>query len=196
MMTVRNLRIGAAVAALIALSACAGLKAVPPGPYASGGYQVTVGRTWTDLGPLIGSPKAVRMLTIDGPMLNSLFIIDGLKPGEYLVRAPSKEKPTPTWKAGMTPTEQVEMVADSLVAIGFQRVATDNLRPVKVGDKDGMRFDITAQTSAGLDVAGIAQLAEINGRLYIIIYTAAAEHYFQATKAEVEGVLNSARVTG
>ena len=195
-MIARTLRIGATFAALLALTACVAIKPVPPGPYASGGHQITVGRTWTDLGPVFGSPKAVRMLTVDGPMLNSLFVIDGLKPGEYIIRGPSKEQPSPTFKAGMSPTEQVEFLADSLVAIGFQRVETDGLRPVKIGSNDGMRVDITAKTAAGLDISGIAQLAEVNGRLYILLYTAPTEHYFAATKAEVESVMSSARISG
>jgi hypothetical protein len=195
-MTVRTLRLGAAFAALLTLTACVGIKPVPPGPYASGGHQITVGRTWTDLGVIYGSPKAVRMLTIDGPMLNSLFVIDGLAPGEYLIKGASKEKPTPTFRTGMTPVEQVEFLADSLVALGFQRVETDGLRPVKVGDRDGLRVDITAKTAAGLDIGGLAQLAEVNGRLYIILYTAPAEHYFGATRAEVEAVMDSARIQG
>lgn len=195
-MNARTPRIVASFAMPLLLAACAGIKAVPPGPYASGGHQITVGRTWTDLGPVIGSPRAVRMLTVDGPMLNSLFVIDGLKPGESVTRSVSKEKPAPAWRAGMTPLEQVEFLADSLVNIGFQRVETDNLRPVKVGERDALRLDITAKTAAGLDIAGLAQLAVVNDRLYIILYTAPAEHYFAATRAEVEAVMNSARIAG
>jgi hypothetical protein len=195
-MIARNLRFAAAVAALVTLSACVGIKPVPPGPYAVGTHSVTVGRTWTDLGPLIGSPKAVRMLTIDGPALNSLFVIDGLKTGESIIRTVSKEKPMPTYKTGLTPVEQAEFITDSLVSIGYLRVETDNIRPVKIGDKDGVRVDITGQTAAGLNISGVAQLAEVNGRLYVLLYMAPAEHYFAATQAEVESVMASARISG
>lgn len=193
-MIAKTLRAAVALAALVSLSACAGLKAVPAGPYASGGNQISVGRTWTDMGRLYDASKGVRMLSIDGPQLNRLFVIDGLKPGEFIIRPASKETPTPTWKAGLTPTEQVEFLADSLVAMQYYRVETDNLRPVKVDDRSGVRFDITAQTVDGLNISGIAQLVEAGDRLYILLYLAPTEHYFDATKAEVEGIMASARV--
>ncbi|MBI5942227.1 MAG: hypothetical protein HY859_17605 [Caulobacterales bacterium] len=193
-MIAKTLRAAVALAALVSLSACAGLKAVPAGPYASGGNQISVGRTWTDMGRLYDASKGVRMLSIDGPQLNRLFVIDGLKPGEFIIRPASKETPTPTWKAGLTPTEQVEFLADSLVAMQYYRVETENLRPVKVDDRSGVRFDITAQTVDGLNISGIAQLVEAGDRLYILLYLAPTEHYFGATKAEVEGIMASARV--
>jgi hypothetical protein len=193
-MIARKLRAAVALAALVSLSACAGLKAVPAGPYASGGNQITVGRTWTDMGRLFDASKGVRLLSIDGPQLNRLFVIDGLKPGEFIIRPVTKEQPTPTWKAGLSPSEQVEFLADNLSAMQYYRVETGGLRPVKVGDRNGVRFDITAQTVDGLDVSGIAQLVEAGDRLYILLYLAPTEHYFNATKAEVEGIMASARV--
>lgn len=195
-MIARTLRTVAALAAVASLSACAAIKAVPAGPYASGGNQITVGRTWTDMGRLFDASKGVRMLSIDGPQLNRLFVIDGLRAGEFIIRPASKERPTPTWKAGLTPTEQVEFLADSLAAMQYHRVETDNLRPVKVGDRSGVRFDITAQTVDGLNISGIAQLVEAGDRLYVLLYLAPTEHYFDATRAEVESIMASARVAG
>lgn len=195
-MIARTLRTAAAMAAVVSLSACAAIKAVPAGPYASGGNQITVGRTWTDMGRLFDASKGVRMLSIDGPQLNRLFVIDGLKPGEFIIRPASKERPTPTWNAGLTPTEQVEFLADSLTAMQYHRVETDNLRPVKVGERSGVRFDISAQTVDGLNISGIAQLVEAGDRLYVLLYLAPTEHYFAATQAEVEAIMASARVVG
>lgn len=195
-MIARKLRAAAALAALVSLSACAGLKAVPAGPYASGGNQITVGRTWTDMGRLFDASKGVRMLSVDGPQLNRLFVIDGLKAGEFIIRPPSKEQPTPTWKVGLSPTEQVEFIADSLAAMQYYRVETNNLRPVKVGERSGVRFDISAQTVDGLDISGVAQLVEAQDRLYVLLYLAPTEHYFEATRAEVESIMASARVAG
>lgn len=195
-MIIRPLRAAAAAAALLPLTACVGVKAVPAGPFASGGHQITVGRTWTDMGPLYVPAKGVKLLSIDGPILNRLYVVDGLQPGAFLVRAPSKEQPTPTWRAGLSPTEQVEFLADSLAAMGYQRVETDNLRPVKVGEENGVRFEISAQTADGLNISGIAQLVASRDRLYILLYLAPTEHYFEATRAEVESVMASARIAG
>lgn len=189
---------GAAVAAAFSLlSACVSITPAPAGPYASGTHHVTLGRLWSDASAFgNGGQKAVKMLTIDGWGLNRLYVIDGLNSGQYIVRAARKEQPTPTFKAGMTPTEQVEFVAESVAALGYQRVETENLRPAKVGDKDALRADIVAKTPEGLDISGVTQIAEVNGRLYVILYLAPTEHYFRATQAEVESVMNSARISG
>jgi len=195
-MIARHLRTLAAVAALLTLTACVSIKAVPAGPYASGGHQVTLGKTWADFSPFSGAPKTVKLLTIDGPLLNRLYIIDGLKSGEFIVKPARKEQPTPTWRPGMTPVEQVEFVTDSVSALGYQRVETDELRPIKMGASDGLRVNIAAKTAGGLDIAGVAQLTEVGDRLYVILYLAPAEHYFGATQGEVEAVMNSARVAG
>lgn len=195
-MIARTLRTAAAMAAVISLSACAAMEAVPAGPYVSGRNQITVGRTWTDMRRPLDVSRRVRVLSIDGPRLNRLFVIDGLAPGEFIVRPASRKRPTPTWTAGLTPTEQVEFLADSLAAMQHHRVETDNLRPVKVGERSGLRFDISAQTVDGLNISGIAQLVEAGGRLYILLYLAPTEHYFDATRAEVESIMASARVAG
>jgi hypothetical protein len=48
----------------------------------------------------------------------------------------------------------------------------------------------------GLNISGIAQLVEAGDRLYILLDLAPAEHYFDATRAEVESIMASARVAG
>ncbi len=195
-MITRILRGAALAAALSVLSGCISISAAPAGPYASGSHAVTLGRTWGDASAFAGAPKAVKMLTIDGWQLNRLYVIDGLKSGDYIVRPASKEKPTPTFRTGMTPIEQVELVAESVAAMGYQRVETDGIRPVRVGDADGLRADISAKSPEGLNISGVTQIVEIQGRLYVILYLAPAEHYFEATRAEVEAIMASARVTG
>lgn len=193
-MITRTLRAAAVAATLSLLSACVSITPAPAGPYASGAHLVTLGRLWSDSSAFAGRVKQVKMLTIDGWGLNSLYIIDGLKSGDFMVRSTSKERPTPTYKAGMTPTEQVEFVAESIAAMGFQRVESDGLRPAKIGGADGLRADIKAKTQAGLEISGLTQIVEVNGKLYVILYLAPTEHYFEATKAEVESIMASARI--
>lgn len=194
-MIARRLRILACAAVLMALAACTTVTLAPAGPYVVGSQSVTLGRSWSDISIIMwGRPKHVRLLSIDGPLLNRLYIADGLTSGQFLVKPMKKERPTPTWKTGMSPSEQVEFVADSVSALDYQRVETAELRPVKVGGVDGMRFDISAKTAEGLDISGIAQVAESGGRLYLILYLAPSEHYFGAQRAEVESVMTSARL--
>lgn len=179
----------------LALSACATIVSAPAGPYAvASGYTVDLGRQWSDMsGTLVGRQKKLRLLSIDGPLLNRLYLIDGLTPGEFIVRPVSKTQPTPTYRSGMAPTELVEFVADSATALDYQRVETSGLRPVTYGGADAMRFDLTAQTKGGLDIAGSAVVLEHAGKLYVALYLAPKEHYYDAYLPEVEKVFASAR---
>lgn len=180
--------------ALSGLAACQSITAVPAGPMKLGSAEVALGRQWSDISPLLaGSNKKVKVLSIDGPLLNRLYVTDGLVVGDSLVKAATKEKPTPKLRAGMNSSERIEFVADSITAMGYQRVATAKPRPSRFGGQTGVRFDITARTEDGLDVLGTALAAESGGRSYFVIYLAPAEHYYQAGLAEVEQVIASAR---
>lgn len=181
-------------ALLIALAGCASVTSAPAGAFQVGtGYHVTLQREWSDISQVMaGRPKNVRLLSLDGPMLNRLYLTDGLSPGDFLVKPAAKEKPTPTYQKGMAPTELVEFVANSVSALDYERVETTGLRPTKLAGADGLRFDIKAKTRAGLEIAGTAAVAESAGKLYVILYLAPREHYFQATLTEVEGVIGSA----
>jgi hypothetical protein len=194
----RRLRLAAASALLLVLAGCAAVTDAPAGAFKiSDGYQVTLGREWSDISKIMnGRPQNVRLLSIDGPLLNRLYISDGLNPGEFLVKPASAERPTPAYHKDMSPNELVEFVADSVSALEYERVETRGLRPAKVGATQGLRFDIAAKTRDGLEIGGTAQVAEVGGRLYVILYLAPAEHYFAANLPDVEAVMSSARPSG
>lgn len=190
----RILRIAPIAVLAAAAAACAPITSVPAGPLnLQGGHQVTLGRQWSDVSAILPQrAKKVRVLSIDGPMLNRLYVAEGLGAGEGLLRGASKERPAPTFHTDMGPNELVELTADSLAQLGYQRVATSELRPVKFGGHQGLRFDIEAQTESGLEIKGTASLAVINSKLYLIAYVAPAEHYFRAILPEVETIMGSA----
>lgn len=181
-----------------ALSACVTVTAAPTGAYKVGAdYQVNLSHDWSDVSNImVGRPKSVHLLSVDGPLLNRLYLSEGLIPGDFLVKPASKEQPTPTYRAGMTVREQVEFVADSVGALDYLRAETSNLRPAKFGDVDAVRFDITAKTKDGLDMAGAGEVAQTGGKLYVILYLAPAEHYYAAELSEVEAIFKSVRRAG
>lgn len=190
MRTVRRLLVAGA---LLGLAACQSISAVPAGPLKVGSAEMTLGRQWADVSPLLlGANKKVRVLSIDGPLLNRLYVTDGLLVGEPLVKALTKEKPTPKLRADMNSSERIEFVADSIAAAGYLRVETSRPRPAKFGARTAVRFDLSARTEDGLDVKGTALAAEADGKSYFVIYLAPGEHYFQASLPEVEAVMASA----
>lgn len=182
----------------LALTACATVTSAPAGAYTVGtDYQVTLGREWSDISNIMTArPKNVHLLSVDGPLLNRLYLTNGLEPGAFMVKPAAKERPTPIYRKGMAPTELVEFIADSVSALGYSRVETAGLRPVKFAAADALRFDISGQTQEGLDIAGTAEAAEIDGKLYVVLYLAPKEHYFAAGLPEVEQIMASVRRAG
>jgi len=196
-MTMRIIRV-AAVLSVLALAGCETVVLAPAGPLAVGkDQQVTLGRNWSDVSAVTyPRVKKVKLLTIDGPLLNRLYLTEGLAVGDRIVGSVSKERPTPVVRSGMSATERMEFVADSVAAMDYQRVQTAKPRPAKIGEASGVRFDLTAQTKDGLDIQGTSVVVEQGGKLFVILYLAPAEHYFQAGLAEVEQVMASARIVG
>lgn len=185
------------LAVLFSVAACATSGVVPAGLYAVGDQRVTLGRPWSDVGAATpGLPRNLRLLSIDGPLLNRLYIADGLRAGEGLVSTRDRARPPPAWRPGMTAGEQVEFVTDSVAAMDYRRVEVTELRPTRMGSAEALRIGIAARTEAGLEIAGIAQVAQIGGRLYVILYLAPAEHYFAAGRPEAEAIMASARPAG
>jgi len=182
--------------AATALAGCAAVTPAPAGPFKVGQAQVTLGRTWSNVsGVLPGRTPKVRVLSIDGPLLNRVYITDGLSPGQPLIKAVAKEKPTPVIRAGMSSAERIEFVTDSIAALNYQRVEASNPRPAQIGAQSAVRFDIDARTPEGLDIKGTALTAEAGGKTYVVLYLAPAEHYFQATLPEVEQLIASLRLS-
>ena len=190
----RTVRAIAAAATLLALAACATVASAPAGRYKVGeDYAVTLGREWSDISLIVAArPPNVHLLSIDGPQLNRLFLADGIAEGGYFVKPASKEAPTPTYRAGLSQSELIEFVIDSVAALGLERPESVNPRPASFGAADGLRFDLTAKTAGGLDISGTSLVAERGGKLHVMLYLAPAEHYYAATLPEVEHVMSTA----
>lgn len=177
----------------LVLAGCAAVTSAPAGPLKVGKASVTLGREWSNVSAIAPARgKKIAVLSIDGPALNRLYVSDALAPGDYLVRPANKETPTPVIRADMSANERMEFVADSVAAMDYQRVQVVRPRPGKFKGQSAVRFDLTAQTSDGLEISGTALVAEQAGRTHVILYLAPAEHYYAAGLAEVETVIASA----
>lgn len=192
----KTLTLAVIAASALSLSACVAITLAPAGDYAVGkGAHVTLDRNWSDMSALMpNQPKTVKLLTLDGYLLNRLYLTAGLADGEPFVRPARREATTPLYRSEMSLTEQVEFVADSVTALDYERVETSRVRPAEVSGQRGARFDIVARTKQGLDVKGVGQVVEKNDRLFVAIYLAPAEHYYAAGLASAEAAMSSFRL--
>jgi hypothetical protein len=176
---------------VVALSACGGAAAVT-GPYKIGNaYSVSLGKTWSSV-PRFNLNREVKYLTIDGPLLNNFYLTEGLGVGRSMVRTTQKSRPMPVVKPAMSETELVEFVVDTVAAFGYEGVSSDALRPAKFGSVDAVRFDLRAKTDEGLDLSGTAQVADVNGKVHVMLFIAPSEHFYASLQPEIESVFASA----
>jgi hypothetical protein len=176
------------------LAACASTVAAVEGPVeVNKAYTVTLKRPWTKIADSADSywTRGDR-LTQDGESLNAIRLIGNLKNGDYIVRPQRKDLPTPVYKAAMTELELGEFVTDSLGAMGYEQVASGNVRPKAFGSLDGVAMDLTASTPRGLKMKGEARLAKAADQLNVMVFMAPELHYHDAYKAEVEAIFDSA----
>jgi hypothetical protein len=131
--------------------------------------------------------------TVDGPGLAALQFLNGLDDGEPLFRAADAQKRV-TFRKAMSPSELAELLVDGLTSIGAQNIAVTNLRPQKFGSADGFRCELAFSTRNGLEKRGMAAGGTIGGRLYLVLYTGARLHYYDAHRESVEHIIQSIRM--
>lgn len=187
-------------AAAVLLSSCGGIVLAPKGKFTVGSsYSVGLSRNWSDISKLYAyRAKKVKILSIDGPGLNRLFVSDALGAADPLMvnpmRGDRKNAPAPRGKANMSYQEQIEFVATSLTTLDYQKVETSAPKPVDLNGTRAVRFDFTAKTPEGLNIKGIAQAASKGGLSYYVVYLAPAEHYYDASLTDALATMDSAKL--
>src|SRR4026207_1253474 len=96
--------------------------------------------------------------------------------------------------APMSPSELAELLVDGLPSTGAQNVTITNLRPQKFGSADGLRCELAFVNKNGLAKQGIAAGSIVKDRLYLVLYTAAKLHYYEAHRDDAERIIQSIRM--
>lgn len=134
--------------------------------------------------------------TIDGVRLQLLQFPPVLEQGDSLFTAVGKNDTLPVFRTGMTASEVMEFVVDSLDATGYSAVEARELEPFKFSGLDGFRFHLNFRSEGGLDYAGLAAGAIKNNELYLVLYTGTQQHYYGQYEDHVERMLSTIRVIG
>ena len=183
-------RFAVVVALMATLAACAEYSLVEAKRQTmAGAYTVDPGIQWSK-----SKQDKVEMWTVDGPALESVRFYQGLTEGDRLFKA-DEEKKLPTYAPTMTASEVMEFVVDSLSRGGSGNVTATALRPADFGAAPGFRFELSFTTADGLWFDGLAIGATIDGKLHLILYSGARQHYFPKYKDEVERMIGTIRTT-
>ena len=153
-------------------------------------------REWNKIsGSLFVDIHAVEDWTQNGPYLDGISFVTGLKDGKALVYQRSRDdRQVPKFRSNMTPLEITAMI-ESLFrvrggAVDFKTVA---LGPRPFMGYNGFQYDYEHLDGDEVRRKGRAVGAIIDGRLYLILFDAARSHYFGALLPDFEAIVSSAR---
>ena len=189
---VRNAIVACAVALLLGACATSGTsRLVPVGEVRSGKLVLNSEMEWTR-----ATSSRSQLWTIDGELLNLLYLVHTVKEGDYIFlgQRESKRRPdAPYYHKGMREDELRDLVADGLLNAGFVGVSPKNLQPATFGTHAGLRFDLDLQTSEGLQYQGLVAMFEHDKGLALAIFIAPREYYFPRDGAKVSRMFDTLR---
>ena len=160
------------------------LSVVPPRP-----WNRHRSILWSDVGD-------VEDWTLNGPYLDGISFVSGLKSGRYLIRQSRRaDQQVPKFRSDMTPPEIVAML-ETLYRVkgGAVDFRTLSLQPRPFLGANGFQLDYEHLDSDELWRKGRAVGAVINGQLYLILYDAARSHYYAAALPDFESIVGSAQL--
>ena len=199
----------AAIAAAFALSACGGLGS----EYGLSSYEpVSVRYRSVGNGSLAVAPprpwnrqrarltfediREVEDWTLNGPYLDGISFITGLKNNRELIRQRRTDsQQVPRFRSNMTPPEIAGMI-ESLYRVrgGAVEFRTLGIQPRQFLGYNGFQFDYEHLDGDELWRKGRAVGAVIDGKLYLILLDAARSHYYATTLPDFEAIVASARL--
>ena len=158
---------------------------------------VTPPREWNKISSsLFVDIHAVEDWTQNGPYLDGISFVTGLKDGKALVYQRSRDdRQVPKFRSNMTPLEITSMIESLFrVRAGAVDFKTVGLSPRTFMGYNGFQYDYEHLDGDEVRRKGRAVGAVIDGRLYLILFDAARSHYYGALLPDFEAVVNSARL--
>jgi hypothetical protein len=208
-MTMTKTKLALLAAATLSLSACAGGAATGLGfgtysliraretSVGNGSLRVTPPREWNrQRGQLFVDIREVEDWTLNGPLLDGISFVTGLKSQKTLVRQSRRDdRQVPKYRDNMTAPEVAAML-ESLFRVrgGTVDFKTLGLAPRNFLGAPGYQYDFEHLDGDEVWRRGRAVGATVNGRLYLILYDATRAHYYDAALGDFEAIVRSARL--
>ena len=150
-------------------------------PVTTRGMMLSPNVNWSKLYKPAVNSNVADLWTIDGLMLNQLYIFGEVKEGDKLFNKINDEIVLPSYQVDMLPNEITELLVSSLNNQygGDLTIDTANLRPNKFGSKPGFSFEVNFFNKDGLYIKGKAFSAVVDSKLYLLLYMAPDLHYYE-----------------
>jgi hypothetical protein len=200
----RLIRIAPMVAAA-SLTACAGggfgtYSLVQPGPraVAAGRMAVAPPQAWNRVPRGTYDIREEENWTLNGPILDSVSFVAGLKDGKAIVRQRRRDdRQVPVFRANMTPPEIVAMIESFYrIRAGAAEFAVTGLKPATFVGNRGFQLDYDYLDGNEIKRRGRSYGAVVNGQLYLMLLDATRMHYFDAALPGFETMARGAALRG
>ena len=162
-----------------------------------GSMIVSAPRPWNRHRPIFFEDvRQVEDWTQNGPVLDSISFVTGLKDGKSLIRQRrTASQQVPVFRSNMTAPEVAAMI-ESLYRVrgGSVDFKTLSLQPRPFLGASGFQLDYEHLDDDELWRRGRAVGAVIGGRLYLVLLDAARLHYWDAALPDYEALVTSAEL--
>jgi len=162
-----------------------------------GNMTVVPPRPWNRHRPLLFEDiPAVEDWTLNGPLLDGITFITGLRNGKSMIRQRrTADQQVPVFRSNMTAPEIAAML-ESLYRVrgGTVDFRTLSIEPRPFLATNGFQFDYEHLDDDELWRKGRVVGAVVGGELYLVMFDAARSHYYEAALPDFEAIVASARL--
>ena len=137
--------------------------------------------------------------TVDGYTLQRIVFFKPLEDGQSLFDYDSlftkENEKRPTFNSKMNKFEIKEFFENCIIwSREFTSFETTDIKNYKIGDVEGVSFDIKAQNELGLNYKGFAIIGIKNNKLYSIYFIATEMEFYDRYKKEAEKIISSVKI--
>ena len=137
--------------------------------------------------------------TVDGYTLQRIVFFKPLEDGQSLFDYDSlftkENKKRPTFNSKMNKFEIKEFFESCIIwSREFTSFETTDIKNYKIGETEGVSFDIKAQNELGLNYKGFAVVGVKNNKLYSIYFIATEMEFYDRYKKEAEKIISSVKI--
>ena len=137
--------------------------------------------------------------TVDGYTLQRIVFFKPLEDGQSLFDHDSlftkENEKRPTFNSKMNKFEIKEFFESCIIwSREFTSFETTDIKNHKIGETEGVSFDIKAQNELGLNYKGFAVVGIKNNKLYSIYFIATEMEFYDRYKKEAEEIISSVKI--
>ena len=137
--------------------------------------------------------------TVDGYTLQRIVFFKPLEDGQSLFDYDSlftkENEKRPTFNSKMNKFEIKEFFENCIIwSREFTSFETTDIKNHKIGETEGVSFDIKAQNELGLNYKGFAVVGIKNNKLYSIYFIATEMEFYDRYKKEAEKIISSVKI--